>query len=219
MMKNLKYKYKINIEFLIYYINFINVIMSNKSIDDFISKMQPIDTSPLKQEPSLMSSKYDKLYTVFKNYITHVLICNETALYKLLKTNNTTINLQHNTCNTLINPMLSNHFNLIYHTIHMPQYECKYFKFLSSLLEESPLHILHRIIYIICDFYNSIERKDIRIDEIDNYLNDITKKITHFFDEMKQSIHSSFTKKLQLTFNSYNKEYNPFHIKLDQYDN
>lgn len=189
--------------------------MSNESIQDFISKMQNINNAAIKQDTPLISEKYDKLYTVLKNYITNILICNETALYKLLHKNNITINLKHNTCNTFINPMLSNHFNLIYHTIHMPQYECKYFKYLSSLLEEPPLHILHRIIYIICDFYNAIDRNNLRIDNIDNYLNDITKKIQDFFNEMKLSIHNSFITKLNIEINTYNKEFNPFHIKFD----
>ena len=132
--------------------------MSN-DIKEFIKLAKEInEVNALPQQTSLISDKYDKLYYILKQYISKVLICVETTLFKLLNKSNTTINLKYNSCNRFINSLLSNHFNLTYHMIHMDKYDCKYFESMTTITNEPKLHILHRIIYIIVDFYTAIDR-------------------------------------------------------------
>ena len=189
--------------------------MSN-DIKEFIKLAKEInEVNALPQQTSLISDKYDKLYYILKQYISKVLICVETTLFKLLNKSNTTINLKYNSCNRFINSLLSNHFNLTYHMIHMDKYDCKYFESMTTITNEPKLHILHRIIYIIVDFYTAIDRTNLRIDTLDNYLNDFMDQYDLIFKELKPIIYESFSKKIDLPFREYVKDYNPFHIKLE----
>ena len=100
--------------------------MSN-DIKEFINLAKDINqVNTIPTNVSLISNKYDKLFSLIKQYISKVLICIETTLYKMFKKSDMLINLQYSTCYRFINTLLSNHFNLTYHMIHMDKYNCKY---------------------------------------------------------------------------------------------
>jgi hypothetical protein len=190
-------------------------------IKKFISLANDITkVGALPQQTSLISDKYDKLYFILKQYISKLLVCVESTLFQHLKKNNTSINLQHNSCNRIINTLLSNHFNLTYHMIHLEKYDCTYFETMATITGEPKLHILLRIINIIVDFYHAIDRSKLRIDTPDNYLNDFADQFDLIFKAMKTTIYESFSKKIDMPFSEYVREYNPFHIKLpiDDYE-
>lgn len=192
--------------------------MSN-DIKDFIDLAKNINqVNSLPKSLSLIADKYDKYFNIQKQYISKILICVESTLYKLLKQTDTLVNLNHNSCNRFLNPLLSNHFNLTYHMIHMDKYNCQYFEIMSKTLEEPKLHVLHRIIYVIIDFYTAIKRTNLKIDTLENYLNDFMDQFDLIFDSMKTIIYEGFSKKIDLPFSEYVKSYNPFNIQLELED-
>lgn len=189
--------------------------MSN-DIKEFINLAKDINqVNTIPTNVSLISNKYDKLFSLIKQYISKVLICIETTLYKMFKKSNMLINLQYSTCYRFINTLLSNHFNLTYHMIHMDKYDCKYFETMSQLLNEPRNHTLHRIIYIVVDFYNAINRQKLNVNSFETYINDYCEQFDKIFDAMKHNIYASFSKKIDVPIPKYVKDYNPFHIKLD----
>jgi hypothetical protein len=189
--------------------------MSN-DIKEFINIAKGINqVNTIPSNISLISNKYDKLFSLMKQYISKVLICIESTLYKIFKKSNMLINLQYSTCNRFINTLLSNHFNLTYHMIHMDKYNCEYFETMSSIINESKNQILHRIIYIIVDFYNAIDRNQLNIKSFELYIDDYCKQYDKIFEAMKHTIYAGYSKKQDISIPQYVKNYNPFHIKLD----
>lgn len=189
--------------------------MSN-DIKEFINMAKSINqVNTIPANISLISNKYDKLFSLMKHYISKIMVCIETSLYKLFKKSNLLINLQYPTCYEFINTLLSKHFNLTYHMIHMDKFNCKYFETMSDILNEPKNMTLHRIIYIIVDFYNAINRSLLNIKTFELYINDFCNQFDKIFDSMKYTIYASYSKKLDIPIPDYTKNYNPFDIKLD----
>lgn len=188
----------------------------SEQISEFYSVADNINnTGTIPTNTKLISDKYDKLYSIFRQYISKLLICVEITMFKQLKKSNMSINLKYNSCYRIVNTLLSTYFNDTYHRIHTECFECQYFDMMSEIINETKLHILHRIIYITIDFYNGIDRTKLRIDTPENYLNDFADQFDLVFKAMKTSIYGNLAKKIDIPFDKYVKEYNPFEIKLD----
>ena len=189
--------------------------MSNE-IKDFINVAKGINqVNTIPSNITLISNKYDKLYSLMKHYISKILVCIESALYKLFKKSDMLINLQYPSCYRFMNTLLSNHFNLTYHMIHMDKFNCKYFETMADILNEPKNNSLHRIIYIVVDFYNAINRSKLNIKSFETYMEDFSSQFEKIFDSMKYTIYASFSKKMEIPIPDYVKDYNPFHIKLE----
>ena len=186
------------------------------TIKDFINLAKNINqVNEIPKNISLISNKYDKLFSLIRQYVSKLIICTETTLYKILNKSNILINIKYSTSFKFINSLLSNHFNLTYHMIHMKKYNCKYFESMSNILQESKLHVLHRVIYIVVDFYSAINRSKLNINSFEEFVESVSIQFDEIFDSMKPLIYKNFANSVTTKINEYVKEYNPFDIQFN----
>ena len=186
------------------------------TVNEFVNRIKEINqVQSLPQSIQSINNKYEKSYEIIKQYLSKILLSIESTLFSLLKSNNTEINLQYNNANTYINSLLSNFFNLTYHMLHMDKYKCPYYDSLIYLLDETKMHVLHRMIYITTDFYALLNRSNLRVDKFENYLEDFSKEFDKVFDSMKYNIYASLAQRIEMEVPKYVKDYNPFQIRLD----
>ena len=186
------------------------------TVNEFVNRIKEINqVQSLPQSIQSINNKYEKSYEIIKQYLSKILLSIESTLFSLLKSNNTEINLQYNNANTYINSLLSNFFNLTYHMLHMDKYKCPYYDSLIYLLDETKMHVLHRMIYITTDFYALLNRSNLRVNKFENYLEDFSKEFDKVFDSMKYNIYASLAQRIEMEVPKYVKDYNPFQIRLD----
>ena len=127
-----------------------------------------------------LSNKFNELTIIYEQLITKLILSSELTLYKFCDENNLKKNLNNNSSYLILNTFLQKIFLEICNKTNLDINSV--LEIIIKITKSNNDIIISQIFYLINNFYNNLDRKNIPTDDIESYKKDFINKLKSFIN-------------------------------------